>query len=141
MVDEPMVEHAGGAVAAPIFRRVAQAALKYRGLTPQSTDRVDVSTLSRKPDRANAAYALLREQQGVKPAVQESADVKAKLGAGQVRVPDMTGWPLREALKQLAELGVKPRVSGSGLLARQEPGPGGVVEKGATVLLVFEPAS
>ena len=31
-IDEPMVEHAGGAVAAPVFRRVAQAALELRGL-------------------------------------------------------------------------------------------------------------
>src|SRR5262249_31142014 len=50
IVDEPMVEHAGGAVAAPIFRRVAQAALKYRGLTPQTTERVNVAELARKPD-------------------------------------------------------------------------------------------
>jgi cell division protein FtsI (penicillin-binding protein 3) len=141
MVDEPMVEHAGGAVAAPIFRRVAQAALKYRGLTPQSTERVDVATLSQKPDPATAAYAMLRAAAGKKPPVQEGSPVKAKVGAGQVRVPDMTGWPLREAVRQLLELGVKPRVSGTGLLARQEPGPGGVVDKGATVLLVFEPAS
>lgn len=141
MVDEPMVEHAGGAVAAPIFRRVAQAALKYKGLTPKSTERVDVSTLSQKPDPATAAYAMLRAEAGKKPPVQEGSTAKQKVGAGQVRVPDMTGWPLREVVRQLTELGVKPRVSGTGLLARQEPGPGGVVEKGSTVLLVFEPAS
>jgi cell division protein FtsI (penicillin-binding protein 3) len=141
MVDEPMVEHAGGAVAAPIFRRVAQAALKYKGLTPQTSEHVDVGKLANKPDPANAAYDLLREAQGVKPAVQEVIAKHGPVGAGKVRLPDMTGWPLREVVRQLLELGIQPRVSGSGLLAHQEPPPGGVVDKGASVVLVFEPAS
>jgi cell division protein FtsI (penicillin-binding protein 3) len=141
MVDEPMVEHAGGAVAAPIFRRVAQAALKYKGLTPQSTERVDMGELATKPDPANAAYDLLRQARGDKPAVQEGVVAKGPVAAGKVRLPDMTGWPLREVIRQALELGVQPKVSGTGLLGKQEPGPGGVVDKGASVLFVFEPAS
>jgi cell division protein FtsI (penicillin-binding protein 3) len=53
----------------------------------------------------------------------------------------MTGWPVREVVRQLVELGIQPKVSGSGLLAHQDPPPGGVVDKGASVALVFEPAS
>jgi len=58
-----------------------------------------------------------------------------------VRVPDLTGFPVREAVRKGIELGVKPRVVGTGLLARQEPGPGAVLEKGETLVLVFEPAT
>lgn len=141
LVDEPMVEHAGGAVAAPIFRRVAQAALKYKGLTAQAKERVDVATLGVKPDRANVAYDLLREAQGKKPSVQEGVVAGGPVPAGKVRVPDMTGWPARAAVRQALELGIEPRISGTGLCAKQEPPPGGVVDKGASITLVFEPAS
>lgn len=141
LVDEPMVEHAGGAVAAPIFRRVAQAALKYKGLTAQAKERVDVAALGVKPDRANVAYDLLREAQGKKPAVQEGVVATGPVPAGKVRVPDMTGWPARAAVRQALELGIEPRISGTGLCAKQEPPPGGVVDKGASITLVFEPAS
>jgi cell division protein FtsI (penicillin-binding protein 3) len=48
---------------------------------------------------------------------------------------------MREALRKGVELGVKPRVIGTGLLARQEPQPGAVLKKGETLVLVFEPAT
>ena len=135
-----MVEHAGGAVAAPIFRNVARMALKYKGLTPQGTDHVDVASLSTKADPANATYELLRQAKGEKPPVQEKL-AGGPVGSGRVRLPDMTGWPVREAVRQAIELGVTPKVVGTGLLAKQTPGPGGVVDKGASVVLVFEPAT
>jgi len=53
----------------------------------------------------------------------------------------MTGWPARAALKAALDLGVSPRMSGTGLLVTQTPSPGQVVDKGATLSLVFEPAS
>lgn len=140
MVDEPMVDHAGGNVAAPIFRRVAQMALKYRGLTPKSSGRADVAVLARSPDPANATYALLREAAGKKPPVQEVVG-SGPAPAGKVRVPDMTGWPARAALKAALELGVKPTISGTGLLVTQVPAPGQLLDAGATLALVFEPAS
>ncbi|HEY6078936.1 MAG TPA: penicillin-binding protein [Polyangiaceae bacterium] len=139
-VDEPMVDHAGGNVAAPIFRRVAQMSLKYRGLTPKGTERADVAVLAKSPDPASATYALLREAAGKKPPVQEVTG-SGPAPAGKVRVPDMTGWPARAALKAALELGVRPTISGTGLLVTQTPGPGQVMEKGATLALVFEPAS
>jgi cell division protein FtsI (penicillin-binding protein 3) len=140
-LDEPMVDHAGGAVAAPIFRRVAQMSLKYRGLTPRGTDRADVAVLAKSPDPANATYALLREAAGKKPPVQEVVGGSGPVPAGKVRVPDMTGWPARAALKAALELGVMPKISGTGLLVTQTPPPGQVIDKGATLSLVFEPAS
>ena len=139
-LDEPMVDHAGGAVAAPIFRRVAQMSLKYRGLTPRGTDRADVAVLAKSPDPAHATYALLREAAGRKPAVQEVTG-SGPVPAGKVRVPDMTGWTARAALKATLELGITPKISGTGLLVTQTPGPGQVLDKGATLALVFEPAS
>lgn len=139
-VDEPMVTHAGGEVAAPIFRRVAEMALKYKGLTPSGTKRVDISELARSADPANATYALLRKSRGKAPNVQEVA-AASPLRADQVRVPDMTGWPARRALSKSFEIGVRPKVIGHGLVARQNPPPGAPLDVGAVLSLEFEPAS
>lgn len=139
-VDEPRVDHAGGAVAAPVFRRVAEMVLRYRGLTPRGTKPVDLQELARSPDPAHATHAALREARGEAPPVQETRQA-GKPGKDQIRLPDFTGWPVRAALRQSVELGVRPEVSGTGLLARQEPPPGAVVDKGSAVKLIFRPAS
>jgi cell division protein FtsI (penicillin-binding protein 3) len=140
MVDSPRVDHAGGTVAAPIFRRVAKMALEYKGLMPRGAPRANLAELVHAPDPATLAVELMRQAQGKKPPVQEVA-LKTPVRAGQVRVPDFTGWPMREAVKKAFELELVPRVQGSGLLGRQEPGPGGVLAKGGKVTLIFEPAS
>ncbi|MGC4092308.1 MAG: penicillin-binding protein [Polyangiaceae bacterium] len=139
-LDEPMVEHAGGAVAAPIFRRVARMALEARGLIPKGSERADLAELSKSPDPANVAYAALRAAAGKKPPIQESVGT-GPVPAGKFRMPDLTGWPAREALKKAFELGMAPKLEGSGLLVGQTPPPGSVMERGAPVTLVFEPAS
>jgi cell division protein FtsI (penicillin-binding protein 3) len=139
-VDEPMVEHAGGAVAAPIFRHVAQMALKLAGLTPKTSDHTDVAVLARTPDPANIAYEALREAQGKKPAVQEVLP-SGPVPAGKVRIPNLTGVPARQALKQMFELGLVPHIQGSGLTVTQQPPPGSIVDGKSEVLLVLEPAS
>jgi cell division protein FtsI/penicillin-binding protein 2 len=40
------------------------------------------------------------------------------------RLPDLTGMPMREALRQLSVRQVSPRLEGRGLVVRQEPAPG-----------------
>jgi cell division protein FtsI (penicillin-binding protein 3) len=139
-LDEPIVDHAGGEVAAPVFRRIAEAALNYMGVTPKGTEPADVRELVGASDPARAAYEVIRRAQGKKPPVQELRENGA-LGPGLVRVPDLTGFPMREALRKGVELGVKPRIIGTGLLARQEPQPGAVLKKGEALVLVFEPAT
>ncbi len=139
-VDEPMLEHAGGSVAAPIFRRVAEMVLKYKGRTPGQKERVDLAKLASEPDPAHTTYEVLRQARGERPNVQE-VKPKTTLAKGQLRVPDMTGWPLREALKKTMELGAVPEVRGTGLLSRQVPAPGEALQKGGSLLLEFEPAS
>ena len=140
-IDEPMVEHMGGTVAAPVFRRIAEAALNYLGVTPEGTRVADLQKFVGAADPARAAIESMRRAGGQEPPVQEVRDDKQPLGPGLVRVPDLTGFPVREAVQKGIELGVKPRVVGTGLLARQEPGPGAVLEKGETLVLVFEPAT
>jgi cell division protein FtsI (penicillin-binding protein 3) len=138
-IDEPMVEHQGGAVAAPVFRRIAEAALNYLGVTPEGTRATDVRLLVNAADPARRASELIQRSGG--PALQEVREPKQALAPGRIRVPDLTGLPVREAVRKGIELGVKPRVVGTGLLAHQEPGPGAALGKGETLILVFEPAT
>jgi hypothetical protein len=114
--------------------------LRYRGLTPADTVAVEPAELARRPDPANAAMVAFQKARGVAQPVQESAPLAQNI-AGKVRVPDMTGWPLRLVIQKATELGVKPRIEGSGLLARQVPLPGQIVDAGSEVVLVFEPAT
>jgi cell division protein FtsI (penicillin-binding protein 3) len=139
-IDEPMMDHAGGAVAAPVFRRIAEGALTYLGVTPKGTRQADVHELVGAADPARAAYEVMRRARGKKPPVQEVRESVA-VAPGLVRVPDLTGFPVREAVQKGVELGLSPRVIGTGLLARQEPEPGAVSKKGQALLLVFEPAT
>jgi cell division protein FtsI (penicillin-binding protein 3) len=140
-IDEPMVEHMGGAVAGPVFRRIAEAALNYLGVTPEGTRVADLQKLVGAADPARAATEMMRRAGGGEPPVQEVRDARQTLKPGLVRIPDLTGFPVREAVHKGIELGLQPRVVGTGLLARQEPGPGAVLEKGETLVLVFEPAT
>lgn len=140
MVDSPRMEHAGGAVAAPIFRRVGEMVLRYRGLTPSGTERVDPAKLAGLPDPAQATTELLRRMDGKKPPVQEVREA-GPVGPGEVRVPDLTGWPMRAAVRRAVELGVVPEVQGTGHLARQSPAPGDRLSKGEKLTLIFEPAT
>jgi cell division protein FtsI (penicillin-binding protein 3) len=139
-LDEPGLDHQGGAVAAPVFRRVAEAALNYLGVTPKGGPSADVQQLVGASDPARAAYEVIRRAQGKKPPVQERSP-GAPLAQGLVRVPDLTGFPVREALERVVQLGATPRVIGTGLLAHQEPQPGAVLEKGEALVMVFEPAT
>lgn len=140
VVDEPMVDHAGGNVAAPIFRRVAKMALEYKGLVPRGTQRINVAELSKRADPAARTYELLRAQRGLEPAVQRVVNAE-QVAPGSVLIPDMTGWPMRDVVKQTADLGLVPTVHGSGLLTRQVPSPGQSSLMGAVVDLYFQPAS
>jgi cell division protein FtsI (penicillin-binding protein 3) len=139
-LDEPVLDHQGGAVAAPVFRRVAEAALNYLGVTPKGGEAADVHQLVGASDPARAAYEVLRRSRGGKPPVQERSD-STTVAPGSVRVPDLTGFPMREALRKGVELGLEPRVIGTGLLAHQEPQPGAVLKKGEALVMVFEPAT
>jgi len=134
------VEHAGGSVAAPVFRRVAEMVLRYRGVTPRGSEKVDLDELSERADPARATHAIIAQFRGEAPMVQELVESKV-VKKDHVRLPNLTGAPMRSVLRQLTETGVSVELVGTGLLASQSPPPGSVVAKGSSVKLVFRPAS
>jgi cell division protein FtsI (penicillin-binding protein 3) len=138
VLDEPMVGHYGGALAAPVFRRVAEASLRYLGVAPsQALTRADRARQHAEDGQAAAAGPV------PPPSLVDLARATSPmtLGPNEIRVPDATGLGARDALKLIVAAGLLPQIEGSGHLVRQAPQAGVGAVKGSTVRLVFEPSS
>ncbi len=137
VLDEPMIGHYGGDLAGPVFRRVAEASLRYLGVAP--------SAALSKADRARAAdeehAALSKPNSNTSHADVPYTPGPMTLGPNEVRTPDATGLGARDALKLILGAGLIADIEGTGHLVRQTPQPGAAAEKGSTVRLVFESSS
>jgi cell division protein FtsI (penicillin-binding protein 3) len=136
VLDEPTIGRYGGDLAGPVFRRVAEASLRYLGVTPSTTS-AKIASLKREPEPGEATGANAKPVKGVAPA--PPAD--ATPSAGSVRVPDATGLPAHEMMAALAKAGLVPQIEGWGRVVRQNPAPGSAAKKGSAVRVVLEPTS
>lgn len=154
IIDEPMAgTYAGGSVAAPVWRRVAEMALPYLGVTPTTKDPgekangksqansavAQATEAAKAGDPADEAYRIVSGE----PAAADPEDAPKKKARppklGEVEVPDFAGYPARAAILKAASLGLTPQIEGSGRVLRQDPVPGSVVTKGSTLKIVLEP--
>jgi cell division protein FtsI (penicillin-binding protein 3) len=127
MVDSPRVGgDTGGAIAAPIFKRIADASLRRLGVTP-TIDPAPPVIVARQADASMASVAAPL----IGPAV-VSLPVNGEAG-----VPDLTGMSAREALRELARLGLTARMQGAGFVVDQRPAPGSPLEPGAICTLIL----
>ncbi len=116
-------------VAAPIFARVAEAALRHLGIPPTINPLPPVLV-------ARASAPDVPVPQPVRmPAV--LSRVAGPVG-GRGLMPDLRGLSAREALRALAELGLGVRLLGDGLVADQEPAPGTPLDRGGSATLHLE---
>lgn len=138
VLDEPALARAGGQVAGPVFRRIAERSLRYLGVTPKGTVPMAISKLSSEDDPARAIYEARNERARENPAVDDTILDRAP-GPSEVRVPDWRGMPMREAVRASFAIGLSPAIEGTGSLTWQEPPAGALLQKGASVKLVFEP--
>jgi cell division protein FtsI (penicillin-binding protein 3) len=115
----------GGAVAAPIFQRIAEAALRYQGVAP------DVNAVP--------PVLVVRHDDSARPVVPEPVGSPVpRLIVDQGTVPDVRGMGAREALRALLKVGLNARMSGDGVVVSQVPAPGDRLESGGTCRLVLE---
>lgn len=135
VLDEPMIGRYGGDLAGPVFRRVAEASLRYLGITPQQTV-AKLSGVKREGDPADQFLTTMK-QSNPAPVV----DLPGEIQPGNVKVPDTSGLGAHDTVEVLSKLGLLPQVEGLGRAVRQMPPPGTSVVKGTTVRVVFEPAS
>jgi len=117
----------GGDVAAPVFARVAEAALRRLAIPPDDPDRV----LRLVPFKPKATQAAFRPQ--VLPPVQPRvADEDPLL------MPDLRGTSAREAAIAAARRGLLVELRGSGRVLSQTPEPGTEIEPGSSCVLTLE---
>jgi cell division protein FtsI (penicillin-binding protein 3) len=150
VVDSPRKLPAyGSQVAAPVFHRIAAEALRRYGVAP---------TLNAAPPLLVARRPAPSRVEGSEPAVEQPltglADLPAivtlasapRQGSGQATTgtissslfPDLRGLGAREALRALAQIGVAPRLRGTGVVVDQLPEPGSAIERGSTATLTLE---
>ncbi len=122
----PQGDH-GGAVAAPIFKRIAEPTLRYLGVPPtlNPAPPVLVATNQKPPLDAVADTNP--------PAAKVSFVADGTAGT----VPDLRGLSARDAILLLAKLGLNARASGDGFVVWQQPEPGSPLEPGAVCQLVL----
>ena len=152
MVDEPHGVHYGGVVAAPVFKEIAEATLRYLGVPPSSALAASAARSARKRDanieRARRDEADSNEVEGLgvdEPvaSVGEAQDEDGpELPAGEEQegpttdgqpatackldaaVPNFLGMTLGQAVRAARRAGVELVPEGSGIATTQTPAPG-----------------
>jgi cell division protein FtsI (penicillin-binding protein 3) len=131
VIDSPRGRNAyyGGTVAAPIFQRIADAALRHRGVPPTINAPPPVLVRRDDPSDAPTRTAVSFSPLPAAPAL------PAVPSQG---LPDLRGLGARDALRVLAQIGMIARVRGAGIVVDQQPEPGSPIERGATATITLE---
>ncbi|HET7619490.1 MAG TPA: penicillin-binding protein [Vicinamibacterales bacterium] len=113
VIDSPHAAgYYGGTVSAPVFRRIAEAALTYLGVPP-NIDPMPPVLVAR--DDAPPAPEMAARPASVVAAPPVPAPAREGV------MPDLRGMSAREALRTLAQIGITPRLTGSGFVVEQQP--------------------
>lgn len=129
-IDEPKGQVYGSELGAPVFREVAEWAMKSYGAAPSEPF---VAAVDPHP----------RPLYSETPSAAEPAPIETEppqpLAPGSVAVPLLDGLPARSALRTLEQAELACEVVGTGRVASQTPRPGQVVPRGTTVRVTLAP--
>lgn len=120
----------GGPVSAPIFKRIATAALRQYGVPPTINAPTPLLVARRDDD----------DEAGQQPTSGPLAPpaVVTLVGTSQASAslfPDLRGLGARDALRSLARLGITAELDGAGIVVAQRPEAGTPIERGASATL------
>jgi cell division protein FtsI (penicillin-binding protein 3) len=121
------VRNQGGDVAAPLFARVAEGALRILAVPPDDQGRVLRAVAAAPEPVVHAAY---RPQAAPRPAALPAGDEPGLM-------PDLRGQSAREAAIAAARRGLVVELHGSGQVVEQSPEPGAEIEPGNTCVLTL----
>lgn len=113
--------YTGGAVAAPIFRRVASEAFR----------RLEVPATGEGAPPVVVADAAAVDR---RPAAQASAGPPPPASTGR-GMPDLRGLSAREVVETLARLDLRARIVGDGVVAGHDPAVGAAIEAGGDAIV------
>ena len=118
----------GGTVAAPVFQKIADAALRHLAV-PRTINPIAPVVIS-------TDATLVARAAPVQPAVQS---VALSID-GQPVMPSVTGLSAREAMRILSKAGLSVQVKGDGVVVTQSPEPGMPIAAGDTSVIQLERA-
>lgn len=130
----------GGAVAAPVFREVAGAALRYLDIPKDLPDGI----VGPVPEGDTGSDLSLAEL-SLPPGSEEEEEMAVAMGpalppemmpAGPT-VPNFRGKTKRQVMEESTALGVRVEIAGTGIARQQEPLPGVVLRPGERVKVRF----
>lgn len=138
-LDDPRGAYTGGLTAAPVTRETLQAILAARGSPTLDGQHLLASRI------ASAAPTLSYETRApasgpdgryvflLTPEPEAAVAIPVE---ASVTLPDLTGLPLREAVRRAHELGLRVRLQGSGAVKATSPAAGIPLRRGNVLLLV-----
>jgi cell division protein FtsI (penicillin-binding protein 3) len=134
LVNSPERGKYGGAVAAPIFKEVAEKIVKSNEKFFQSNQ----SIKQEKPELINS-YSSINPESKITPVSNHTTKkIDNNYALKNNLMPDLSNYSLRDALLFLSKLGLKYTVSGSGTVVAQSIPPGGRIQKGITCKISCE---
>ena len=121
--------HTGGLASAPVFKRIAEATLRYLGVGPtiNPPSPVLVTRQDESPVHTPAGHASAND-----PVVSLVAD------GPPGTVPDVRGMSARDAVRKLVTLGINARATGDGVVVSQTPAAGAPIDGDTLCRLVLE---
>ena len=132
VVDSPhKVPPYGATVAAPIFKRIAGAALQQYGVPRSVNPAPPVLAVHHDADDEHEqpldlARGKPTSTTGLTPNI---VTVDGKAPGTAAVFPDLRGLSARDALRTLARLGMTARLNGAGIVIRQVPAPGAPIDR------------
>ena len=134
MLDEPKNEKWGSEAAAPIFAAIGREVLRYLEVPPRDAQPLQIVTAQAHPGDLYAKPGTVSIDTGatVVPVATDSGTADSAL-----RMPDLRGKPLRQALATLAALRVDVELRGHGLVVAQLPDAGAALADDTAVRLTL----
>ncbi len=125
MIDEPENKNrTGGKIAAPVFRKIGEGILALCGGKPKEPDIIMASLPVRYGTADQTPHRSVLVRKGSRP--------------GSWIVPDMKGFEMRQVLDVCGRMKCDLSFKGTGLVTRQEPKPGTILNEGAAVTVSLE---
>jgi cell division protein FtsI (penicillin-binding protein 3) len=131
VVDTPRkVSPYGGVVAAPIFQKIAEAALRHQAVPPSINAAPPVLVARREDVRRQPTSSPIEL-----PAI---VTLQAAAAEPDSVFPDLIGMSARDAVRALTRLGLIARLHGDGEVVEQRPAAGSRIESASTATLWLE---
>ena len=126
VIDSPHAVSAyGGTVSAPVFQKIAAAALRHGGVPP--TLNPPAPLIIERPDP--------RQQMVSGPAEPPVVTVADETSDSPVVFPNLVGMNARDAVRTMVRLGMSPKLHGAGHVVNQRPAAGSALDRADTPTL------